>query len=126
MCLYSKIGANPKYLPNKKNGGFIPEAPDIRVKAVPFGCGKCIECRQKKAREWQVRLHEELKDDTRALFMTMTFSNESLDKQRMENQESAPELGRAPPQKGNFVKRHLDNRIQIKSNQRRTIALWNI
>lgn len=90
MCLYSKIGANPKYLPNKKNGGFVPEAPDKRVKAVPFGCGKCIECRQKKAREWQVRLHEELKDDTHALFMTMTFSNESLDKLEKECKTEEP------------------------------------
>jgi hypothetical protein len=80
MCLYSRIGTNPRYLPNRKNGGFVPEAPDARVKAVPFGCGKCIECRQKKAREWQVRLHEELKDDALALFMTMTFSDEALDK----------------------------------------------
>jgi hypothetical protein len=94
MCLYSKIGANPKYLPNKKNGGFIPEAPDIRVKAVPFGCGKCIECRQKKAREWQVRLHEELKDDTRALFMTMTFSNENRTVQHYNASELLAILGK--------------------------------
>ena len=79
MCLYSQIGPNPKYLPNAKNHGVIPEAPDKRVKAVPYGCGKCIECRQQKAREWQVRLHEELKDDPKALFMTMTFSDEALD-----------------------------------------------
>lgn len=79
MCLYSKIGFNPKYKPNKKNGGWVPECPDKRVKAVPFGCGKCIECRQQKAREWQVRLHEELKDDDRALFMTMTFSDEAFE-----------------------------------------------
>lgn len=90
MCLYSRIGANPRYLPNRKNGGFVPEAPDERVKAVPFGCGKCIECRQKKAREWQVRLHEELKDDAQALFMTMTFSNEALDKLEKECKTEDP------------------------------------
>ena len=90
MCLYSRIGTNPRYLPNRKNGGFVPEAPDERVKAVPFGCGKCIECRQKKAREWQVRLHEELKDDARALFMTMTFNDESLDKLEKECKTEDP------------------------------------
>ena len=68
----------------------MPEASDERVKAVPFGCGKCIECRQKKAREWQVRLHEELKDDARALFMTMTFSDEALDKLEKECKTEDP------------------------------------
>lgn len=47
------------------------------------------------------------------------------DKQRMENQKSAPQLGRAPPEKRNSNKGHLDNRVQTKSNQRRTITLWN-
>ena len=44
----------------------------------------------KKAREWQVRLHEELKDDDRALFMTMTFSDESLDKLEKECKTEEP------------------------------------
>ena len=43
----------------------------------------------------------------------------------MENQKSAPELGRAPPEERNSIERHLDNRVQTKSNQRRTITLWN-
>jgi hypothetical protein len=48
------------------------------MKYVPIGCGNCIECRQQKAREWQTRLHEELKIHKYAYFTTLTFSNESL------------------------------------------------
>lgn len=78
MCLYPRLIENKRYLPNKKNGG-RPEAPaDKRMRVVPIACGQCIECRKQKAREWQARLCEELRDDPGALFMTMTFSNESL------------------------------------------------
>lgn len=69
---------NPKYLPNKKNGGIPPECKDARTLYVPTGCGNCIECRKQKAREWQVRLAEELKSNKFAYFITFTFSNESL------------------------------------------------
>lgn len=78
MCLYPKLIKNRKYLPNKKNGGQIPIAADERVKVVPIGCGKCIECRKQKANEWRVRLMEEIRNDRRGLFMTMTFSEEAL------------------------------------------------
>ena len=78
MCLYPRLIENKRYLPNKKNGG-RPEAPaDKRMRAVPIACGQCIECRRQKARDWQARLCEELKDDPDALFITMTFSDKSL------------------------------------------------
>ena len=60
MCLYPKLIANPKYKANKKNGGNVPPIFDKRVLTIPIGCGKCIECKKKKAREWQVRLSEEI------------------------------------------------------------------
>lgn len=82
MCLYPKIVFNPKYKANKKNGGKIPPLTDDRVKHVPIGCGKCIECAKKKAREWQVRLTEEIKTDKTGRFMTMTFSEKSLESLR--------------------------------------------
>ena len=59
------------------------------------------------------------------MFYTFAEKQHRYDKQRMENQKSAPQLGRPPPQKGNVIKRHLDNRVQTKSNQRRTITLWS-
>lgn len=79
MCLYPKFILNPKYKKNKKNKGIIPECKDERVKWVPIGCGKCIECMKKKKREWQTRLLEEIREDKTGKFITLTFNNESLE-----------------------------------------------
>lgn len=80
MCLYSTIRFNPKYKANKKNGGIIPPLYDQRVLGVPTGCGKCMECRKQKSREWQVRLTEDIKYNTNGKMVTFTFSNESIKK----------------------------------------------
>ncbi len=77
MCLYPTWGINPKYKPNKKNGGNPPKCEDGRLLYVPFKCGKCIECRKQKQREWRVRLAEELKDNF-AYFVTLTISDQGL------------------------------------------------
>jgi len=78
MCLYPKLIENPKYRVSKKNGGDVPLMKDKRVGMVPIGCRKCIECRQKKGREWRVRLLEEIRHDNDGIFVTLTFSNESI------------------------------------------------
>lgn len=78
MCLYPKLIINKKYTATKKNSGNIPIMKDERTKYVPIGCGKCMECLRKKSRNWQVRLHEEIKTDTSGLFVTLSYSNESL------------------------------------------------
>lgn len=78
MCLYPKIIRNRKYISNKKNRGIVPVAEDARVLWVPVGCGKCIECKNQKAREWKVRLQEEVRNDKTGQFVTLTFSNESI------------------------------------------------
>lgn len=78
MCLYPKLIDNPKYKPNKKNGGKPPFLADKRAAQVPIGCTKCMECRKQKAREWQVRLMEDIKEFKNGKFVTMTFSDESL------------------------------------------------
>lgn len=80
MCLYPRIMKNPKYKPNKKNGGDFPDIKDFRVKFVPVACGQCMECRKQKANEWRVRLHEEIKVAKYMYFVTLTYSNEELDK----------------------------------------------
>lgn len=80
MCLYPKLIRNRKYVANKKNGGNIPAVNDKRVLLVPVGCGKCIECMKQKARQWNVRLQEEIKDNHTGIFITLTFSNESIQK----------------------------------------------
>lgn len=78
MCLYPKLIKNRKYVANKKNKGIIPKVKDKRVLYVPVACGKCMECKKAKAKEWQVRLSEEIKHDKTGKFVTLTFSEESL------------------------------------------------
>ena len=79
MCLYPKLIKNRKYVVNKKNGGDVPQATDDRVKWVSAGCNKCIECRKRKQREWQVRLSEEIRNNKMpAYFVTMTYSEEKM------------------------------------------------
>lgn len=78
MCLYPKLIKNPKYKINKKNGGVIPPISDKRIELVPIGCGKCMECLKKKAREWQIRMSEEIKNDKSGKFITLTFNEKSL------------------------------------------------
>lgn len=77
MCLYPIYGDNKKFKPNKKNGGNPPVCTDKRLLIVPYKCGKCIECRKQKQREWMVRLSEELKNN-KGYFVTLTFSRDSL------------------------------------------------
>lgn len=78
MCLYPKLIRNKKYLATKKNGGNVPIPPDPRVMWVPIACQKCMECRKQKARQWSIRLQEHLKTATEKQFVTLTFSNESI------------------------------------------------
>lgn len=78
MCLYPKLIKNKKYSPNKKNGGVVPICKDMRCMVVPVGCGVCLECRKMKAREWQVRLLEDVRHNQNGVFVTLTFSNESI------------------------------------------------
>lgn len=78
MCLYPRIVENPKYKPNKKNGGIVPAVFDQRHKSVAIGCGTCLECRKQKARDWTARLTEDIKDHTNGKFVCFTFSTESL------------------------------------------------
>ena len=79
MCLYPKLIYNPRYRPSKKNGWNPPPEPEDRRKLyIPIGCQVCSECRKKKSREWQVRLHEEIKNNKKAYFVTLTFKEEAL------------------------------------------------
>lgn len=80
MCLYPRLIRNRKYTVTKKNKGNVPEAKDQRVLVVPVGCGKCIECKKQKARNWQVRLTEDIRDNTNGKFITLTFDEKELQK----------------------------------------------
>lgn len=78
MCLYPQFLKNPKYLPNKKNNYNPPLCDDARKLYIPTGCGNCVECRKQKASGWRVRLMEEIKEDGRACFVTLTFNEDSI------------------------------------------------
>lgn len=93
MCLYPTLIKNRKYTANKKNGGNIPPVSDNRVTMVPVGCGKCMECRKQKARNWQVRMLEDLKKHKNGKFITLTFSNEKLAELAKECQEKTQAKG---------------------------------
>lgn len=80
MCLYPRLMDNPKYKPNKKNGGNVPPIYDNRHRTVAVGCGTCLECRKQKGRDWTARLCEDIKDHTNGKFVTLTFSTESINK----------------------------------------------
>ncbi|AXH76401.1 MAG: replication initiator protein [Microviridae sp.] len=88
MCLYPRLIENRKYKRNKKNGWQVPPIKDQRARYVPVGCGKCIECRKQKSREWLVRLQEDLKVNTNAKFITLTYSTENLRKIIEDDKES--------------------------------------
>lgn len=80
MCLYSTYMPNPKYKANTKNNGIPPQYKDARTLVVPIACGRCMECKKARAREWQIRLGEDVKYNTNGVFVTLTFNEETLRK----------------------------------------------
>lgn len=78
MCINKKQILNRKYTINKKNGGNVPILRDVRQKYVMTPCGQCYVCRKKKAREWRMRLTEDVKVNKDAYIVLLTFSTESL------------------------------------------------
>lgn len=65
-------------MPNKKNNYNPPICKDKRAFLVPTKCGKCIECRKQKQREWCVRLAEEIRNNKSGIFVTLTIDNKSF------------------------------------------------
>ena len=80
MCLFPKLIKNKKYCSTKKNGGIIPAVSDKRALYVAVGCGRCMECLKQKARDWNVRLLEDIKVHTNGVFVTLTFNEDSYNK----------------------------------------------
>lgn len=78
MCLYTIRIRNKHFLPSKKNNFNPPECTDERLRYVEVPCGKCYECRKKKARDWGIRMQEELKVNKEAIFFTGTFTDERI------------------------------------------------
>lgn len=56
----------------------MPPVKDNRTLYVPVACGQCIECKRAKARDWRVRLLEDIKTHKNGHMITLTFSNDSI------------------------------------------------
>lgn len=80
MCLYTKRILNKRYLPTRKNWWTPPICTDERLRYIDIECGKCYECKRKKAREWRIRNAEQLKETPTATFFTGTFTDERIEK----------------------------------------------
>lgn len=88
MCLFPRLIKNPKYKPNKKNKGVVPPCVDYRHKWVPVSCGVCEECLKRRANDWKVRLLNEAKSSEGGLYITLTFSEESLEALEGDSEEA--------------------------------------
>lgn len=71
---------NKKYTATKKNGGVIPLCRDERQRYIWIPCGQCYVCKKKKAREWRMRITEDIKVNNNCKIVTLTFNTESLKK----------------------------------------------
>lgn len=87
MCIRPQKIINKRYLPTRKNNYNPPVCTDKRLYEIEIPCGSCIECRKRKARDWSIRLQEEIKRDTyfngvkqTPLFVTLTINDESAKK----------------------------------------------
>jgi len=125
MCLFPKIIKNKKYTANKKNKGKIPKPMDERVLHVPVACGKCMECKHKKARDWQVRLSEEIKTNKNGKFVTLSFSNEAINelKEAIENNEKKFNKLNIQSENNGLSGYNLDNEIATIAT-RRFLERW--
>lgn len=79
MCLYTKRILNRRYLPTKKNGYVPPVCTDERLRYIDIECGECFECKKKKARQWRIRMSEEMRNNPSAIFFTGTFTDKRIE-----------------------------------------------
>ena len=117
MCLYSRLIPNPRYKPNKKNNRQPPKLKYEALKYVPVSCGRCIECRRKKQREWIVRLQEELRQGSPPLFVTLTIDDTNLSNLRSKENEDPNETATRA------VRLFLE---RIRKKTRKSIKHWFI
>ena len=137
MCLYPRLIPNPKYRTSKKRGYYKPSPHDARLNYVPVACGKCYECRKKKAREWRIRLAEEIRHN-KSYFVTLTIDDDNLEMLKNElgvktvkgNENNIATLAlrkfleRCRKKTGEIIKTLVCNRIRRR--QRKNTSTWNI
>ena len=80
MCLYTKKILNKRFVPTRKNGYNPPICHDERLRYIDIECGHCYECKRKKARNWRIRMAEQLRETPTAVFFTGTFTDQRTEK----------------------------------------------
>lgn len=112
MCLFPTSIENPRY---KKRDDVHPA-----IKYVTAKCGKCIECRQARAREWQQRLYEECKsNDTSHSFITLTVDNATALEFGIDYEKSIPKTELLDLyEKENTMMKALVKRWRLKCNKK--------
>lgn len=80
MCLYTKKILNKRFVPTRKNGYNPPICHDERLRYIDIECGHCYECKRKKARNWRIRMAEQLRETPTAVFFTGTFTDQRIEK----------------------------------------------
>lgn len=124
MCLFPTLIQNPKYKPNKKNGGVPPVLYDRRAALVPIGCKQCMECRKQKAREWSVRLQEDIKEFKNGKFITFTFTDEELRKLDVDVRDNIKGYERDNAIATLAVRRFLDRWRKEKFSKGKSLRHW--
>lgn len=112
MCLFPVSIENPRY---RKRQDVHPA-----VKYVTAKCGKCIECRQARAREWQQRLYEECIDTkTPHAFVTLTIDNATALEFGIDYTESVPKDGLLDLyERENIMVKKLVQRWRLRCNKK--------
>ena len=49
-------------MPSRKNGYKPPVCTDERLRYINVECGECYECKRKRARQWRIRMSEEIRE----------------------------------------------------------------
>ena len=121
---------NKKYTVTAKNGGCVPSMPiigedeygheiyDERVATVQIPCGRCKECLDNRARNWQIRLAEEIPLTQYNYFITLTFAPEELGTLCRKTR-----LGEVNPLMGVAIRRMLE---RWRKDHKKSLKHWFI
>ena len=82
-------------MPSKKNRYKPLVCTDERLRYINIECGECYECRKKRAREWKIRISEEMRHSPSAIFFTGTFTDERIEQLCEKYIVTGKQIGRA-------------------------------
>ena len=68
-------------MPSRKNGYNPPVCTDERLRYINVECGECYECKRKRARQWRIRMSEEMRENPEAIYRDWENVNEIATKE---------------------------------------------